>query len=268
MVNTWAAPFPDAGPAGKWTAETITAIRHWSPTLLSFRVTRSPAFRFKPGHYARLALPDEQGQPVWRPYSLVSASHDDHLEFLVIRIPGGAFSNALARLQVGSTLLVEKNTFGFLTLEQLAPGKVLWLLASGTGLGPMMSILQEPATWRDFERIIVAHSVRHAVELAYREEIVALADNALLAEGGASLCYVPIVTRDTSHAGLRQRIPALLTSGQLEDAAQCTLDVAGSRLMVCGNPEMTAELRSWLAGRGFATTRRGIRGQMAFEQYW
>lgn len=259
---------PGTNDSGKWTVETVSALHHWSSTMLSFRSSRSAAFRFKPGHYARLGLPDMQGQLVWRPYSLVSASHDDYLEFLAIRIPGGAFSNALAHLLPGSPLWVEKNAFGFLTLEQLAAGKELWLLASGTGLGPMLSILKEPAVWRDFERIFVVHSVRHSVELAYRAEIMALPACKILAEGGASLCYMPIVTRESAYAGLQQRIPVLLANGLLEEEAQCKMDVATSRVLVCGNPDMTAELRSMLVARGFVTTRRGVHGQMAFEQYW
>lgn len=252
----------------KWSDETVTAIRHWSPTMLSFRTTRYRGFRFTPGHYARLALPDADGTLVWRPFSVVSATYDEYLEFLAILVPGGAFSASLARLQVGDTIQIEKNSYGFLTVNQLAPGKDLWLLASGTGLGPMISILRDPAVWQNFERLIVVHSVRHGDELAYREEIAAFSADEFLAEGGAKLCYLPIVTRDSGTTALSQRIPALLADGQLEKAAKCEITVAHSRLMICGNPEMAAELRQALGKLGFATNRRGNRGQMAFEKYW
>ncbi|WP_028454658.1 ferredoxin--NADP reductase [Chitinilyticum litopenaei] len=252
----------------KWTLETVSMLRHWSPTMLSFRTSRSPGFRFKPGHYARLALPGPDGELIWRPYSLVSASHDDYLEFLAIQVPGGAFSAALALLQPGDVLRVDKSSFGFLTVDQLAPGKDLWLLASGTGLGPMLSILREPAVWQDFKRLVVVHSVRHVNELAYRNDIASLQDDPVLAEGGAQLRYLPIVTREPGATALAQRIPLLLQDGRLECAAGCALTVQDSRLMICGNPDMTAELRQLLAGLGFSTTRCGVRGQMAFEKYW
>ncbi len=248
----------------KWTAETVTEIRHWSSTMLSFRTTSYRGFRFTPGHYARLALPDAEGALVWRPYSVVSAAYDEYLEFLAILVPGGAFSAALAHLQVGDTILVDKASFGFLTVDQLAPGKDLWLLASGTGLGPMISILRDPAVWANFEKLIVVHSVRHADELAYRDEIAALQEEEFLAEGGASLVYLPIVTRHPGVTALSQRIPALLADGQLEKAAKNEIGVEHSRLMICGNPEMAAELRQAIGKLGFATNRRGIRGQMAF----
>ncbi len=260
--------FRDTGSEDKWTAETVTAIRHWSPTMLSFRTTRYRGFRFTPGHYARLALPDAEGASVWRPYSVVSAAYDEYLEFLAILVPEGAFSAALGRLQVGDTIQVDKNSYGFLTVDQLAPGNDLWLLASGTGLGPMISILRDPAVWANFNKLIVVHSVRHADELAYRDEIAALPEVDFLAEGGASLGYLPIVTRDPGAAALNQRIPVLLADGQLEKAAKSEIGVDHSRLMICGNPAMATELRQLLGKLGFATNRRGILGQMAFEKYW
>ena len=275
------AILPAAAPAANWTEERVLAIRHWTPTLLSFRTTRYRAFRFTPGHYARLGLGGEAaGQPpasaadgseiaagdgvVWRPYSMVSAATDEHLEFISVLVPGGAFSQRLAALRVGDPIRVDKAAFGFLTVDQLAPGRDLWMLASGTGLGPFVSILRDPAVWGRFERLILAHGVRRAGELAYRDEIEALAANA----GGARLVYLPIVTREAGATPLAGRIPQLLAAGALEAAAGAALGVEHSRLMVCGNPEMARELRQQLGALGFATTRRGVPGQMAFEKYW
>ncbi len=248
------------------TEERILAIRHWSPTVLSFRTTRYAGFRFSAGHYARLGLAG-QGATVWRPYSLVSPAWADYLEFVAVLIPGGAFSERLAQLRVGDTLLVEKPAYGFMTVDRLAPGRDLWLIASGTGIGPFVSILHEPEVWRRFERLIVVHSVRHATELAYRAELLALPQQPWLADVPARLQYLPIVTREPGVTELAQRIPQLLADGRLEQAA-VPLDVTHSRLMVCGNPELAAELRQMLRQRGFATNRRGVPGQMAFEQYW
>jgi ferredoxin--NADP+ reductase len=255
------------GHSEKWTTERILAIRHWTPTLLSFRTTRYRSFRFTPGHYTRLGLgPDDN--IVWRPYSLASANYDDHLEFIAIQVPGGAFSAPLTQLRVGDAIRVDKLSYGFLTVDQLAPGRDLWMLASGTGLGPFMSILRDPAVWQNFRRLMVVHSVRHSSELAWRDEIANIPHGELFAEASASLCYLPIVTREPGATALAERISALLADGRLEQAADSLLDVATSRVLVCGNPEMSRELRQLLSARGFATNRRGVLGQMAFEKYW
>jgi len=259
---------PASGPGGeRWSRERVLAVRRWTPTLLSFRTTRSPAFRFTPGHYTRLGIgPDEA--VVWRPYSLASAAYDDFLEFIAVLVPGGAFSAALQTLRVGDELRVDKASYGFLTVGQLAPGDDLWLLASGTGLGPFVSILRDPAVWRDWRRLILVHSVRHSAELAWREEIPTIPRHELFAEAGASLHYLPVATREPGATALSARIPQLLADGRLQQAAGVSLDARSSRVMVCGNPELARELRQWLGARGFATNRRGVPGQMAFEKYW
>jgi len=249
----------------KWTQETVLSVHQWTPTLLSFRCTRPAGFRFTPGHYTRLGLgPDEA--PVWRPYSMAATPTDDFLEFIAVLVPGGAFSEHLRQVRVGDSLRVDKACYGFLTVDQLAPGKDLWLLASGTGLGPFVAILRDAAVWKDFERLILVHSVRHAAELAWRDEIAALPG--VLEQTRAKLTYIPIVTREPGATAYAERIPLLLADGRLEAAAQTALAVADSRLMVCGNPEMASELRKFFSARGYATNRRGVRGQMAFEKYW
>ena len=252
----------------KWTAERVLSIHYWTPTLLSFRTTRYHGFRFTPGHYARIGLAAADGCVIWRPYSIASAAYDDTLEFTAVLIPGGAFSARLEKLRVGDALMIAKASYGFLTVDQLAPGMDLWLLASGTGLGPFLSILRDPAVWQAFERLIVVHSVRHLSELAYRDEIAAIPGEGLFADARAQLRYLPVVTRDPGATELSDRIPMLLADGRLEQAAGMPIDVASSRLMICGNPEMARDLRRLLGTRGFATSRRGVPGQMAFENYW
>ncbi len=271
MAKPGASPGLNAAAGGqdssaeKWTGERVLSIRHWTPTLLSFRCTRAAGFRFTPGHYTRLGLgPDAAA--VWRPYSMASAADEDFLEFIAVLVPGGEFSEQLRQLRVGDTLRVDKACYGFLTVDQLAPGKDLWLLASGTGLGPFVAILRDAAVWHDFERLILVHSVRHAAELAWRDEIAALP--ALFEQTNATLRYIPVVTREPGATDLAERIPLLLADGRLEAAAETSLSLADSRVMVCGNPEMALELRQFLSARGYATNRRGVRGQMAFEKYW
>lgn len=260
---------PQNTPSANYTEERILAIKYWSPKVLSFRTTRYAAFRFTAGHYARLGLPvaAEQGAWVTRPYSIVSPTWADYLEFLSVLIPGGSFSQQLANAQTGDTIRIEKPAYGFLTNDRLAPGPDLWLIASGTGIGPFLSILQEPSIWQQYQRLMLVHSVRQKDELAYRDEILALPQQPNLRDGGAKLHYLPIVTREPGATTFANRIPELMADGRLEQAL-APIDVTHSRLMICGNPEMAAEMRCQLQIRGFATSRRGVAGQMAFEQYW
>jgi ferredoxin--NADP+ reductase len=254
--------------APKWREERVTLRWHWTPQLLSFRTSRDPAFHFVPGRYARLGLPEPGGETVWRPFSMVSAASDLFLEFLVVLIEGGEFSRRVAALKVGDPVLMEKPSFGFLTLNELAPGETLWMFASGSGLGPFMSILRDQAPWHSYKHLVLVHSVRHAEDLVYRDDIEAIRD-AHGANGiGADLRYFPVVTRGQLPGVMSARIPQLLDEGVLEAAAGIPLESANSRAMVCGNPDLALEMRRLLKARGFATSRRGVPGQMAFEKYW
>lgn len=252
----------------KATREILRWSRWWTPTLVSLRVTRDARFRFTPGHYARVGIADGTDSRVFRPLSIASAPGDSNLEFFCTLVPGGEFSARLATLRSGDSLEVEKASFGFLTIDALSPGTDLWLLASGTGLAPYLSMLRDPGVWNAFEQIVLVHSVRHAAELAYAAELRRLAHESPDAGRRASLRYLPVVTRDPGASTLSQRIPALLGDGRLSRAAGVTLDPGHSRIMVCGNPAMTRDLRGLLGSRGFRTTRRGAPGQMAFEKYW
>ncbi len=271
-----AAPQRTGGPAAARAApdevstatrQTVTALRFWTPALVSIRVTRDDAFAFTPGHYARLGLADASGQLVFRPLSIASAPADRELEFVCTLIPGGEFSTLLAALRAGDPVEVDGRSYGFLTVDSLAPGADLWLLASGTGLAPFLSMLRDHAVWRAFDRLVVVHSVRLAAELACADELRQLAQ-AAAPPLRALLRYVPVVTREPGATALADRIPALIADGRLAAAAGATLDPARSRVMVCGNPAMTRELRALLGDRGFRTSRRAAPGQAAFEKYW
>lgn len=254
--------------APKWRTERVLRSWHWTPRLLSFRISRDPDYRFVPGRYARLGLPAADGETVWRPFSMVSAGHDDFLEFLVVLVDGGEFSARLATMAVGDPVLVEKADFGFLTLDQLAPGETLWMFASGTGLGPFLSILRDQRPWNTFRHLVLVHSVRNAEDLAYRQDILAMRDAHAVTGVGADLRYFPVVTREIMRGALAARIPTLIEDGRLESAAGLDLTVENSRVMVCGNPDLARDMRQLLTGRGFATSRRGVPGQMTFEKYW
>jgi ferredoxin--NADP+ reductase len=254
----------------KSTVETITAIHHWTPALYSFKTTRPRDYRFTPGQYARLGLGDAQGNLIWRAYSIVSAINDDHLEFYLVDVPGGAFTSILKQLAPGDSILLDKQSFGFMTAERFSDGEELWMLATGTGLGPFVSILREPGVWQKFRHLVLVHSVRHANELAYQEELRALQQQ--FSHLPATLHTVHTITRDDALAGspisLRGRITTLLQNGELERHVGLPLKIETSRVMLCGNPQMIEETRRLLHERGMRPCRRALPGQFVTENYW
>lgn len=252
----------------KYTTETITGIRTWTPHLFSFKTTRFKGFRFIPGQFARLGLPGEGGKIVWRAYSIVSASYDEHLEFYSIVVPGGEFTSRLSTLKVGDPIFVEKMNYGFLTTARFEQGRDLWMLSTGTGLAPFISILMELDTWENYDKLILVHSVRETRELAYADTIEALRAHEIFGEYADKLIYVPIVTREPVEGWLKERIPSLLSSGELETRVGVKLDNERSRIMICGNPEMVDDTRHWFIDRGYALSRRGAPGHLAVENLW
>ena len=248
-------------------ALTIRSVHWWSPTLFSLVLDRPESFRFISGQFARLGLPVE-GEWVWRAYSICSSVFDEHLEFLSIVVPNGPFTQALKHVQAGDTLYVDKRNFGTLTTDRFRGQKDLWMLATGTGIAPFLSILRDPGVWRAFERIVVVHSVRTAAELAPAGELAGFARDPSSAPGPATLRYLPVVTREPGATALASRIPDLLDDGRLEAAAGATIDVAHARVMTCGNPALAQAMRQRLTARGFRPTRRHAPGQMSFENYW
>lgn len=255
-------------PTDKATQEQVLSIRPWCDKLLSFRTTRSRSFRFQPGQFVRLGLGSAAGDVVWRPYSMVSANYDEYLEFFSILVPDGAFSKRLARLGVNDPIYVEKAPYGYLTTSRFVGGRDLWLLASGTGLAPFLSILRDPEVWAQYENLVLAYSVRQARELAYQGEIAALVSDALFADEKARLHYVPIVTREAVPGCLGQRLTTLLGDGSLEGRVGLSLDRERSRLLVCGNPQMLDDVRGILQTRGLRPDRSREPGNFASENYW
>jgi ferredoxin/flavodoxin---NADP+ reductase len=230
-----------------------------------FETTRPPQFRFTPGHYARLGLGADEAV-VWRPYSIASPAGAEGLAFHFTRVPGGAFNALFEGLAPGDPIRIDRRSFGFLTLAQVASGGVLWLVATGTGVAPFISMLADGATWARHDEVVVVHSVRHAAELATAEIEAAIASRGAEAQGRVHI--VPVVTRERVNGALGARIGELLRAGTLESAAGRALDGARSRLMVCGNPGMVADVRSLARERGFEPGRRGLPGGIATEGYW
>ncbi|MGA2549875.1 MAG: ferredoxin--NADP reductase [Burkholderiaceae bacterium] len=260
----------------KYSRETVVFLHAWTPTLVSLRITRPEGYRFTAGQFARLGLAKNDPQSptgtgermVWRAYSIASATDEDELEFCSVLLPEGEFTSELARLKVGDSVYVERNSYGFLTTAGFAPGKDLWMIATGTGLAPFISMLLEARNWNDYENLVVAHSVREAGELAYRGLLEELPERPCFGASKARLHYIPIVTRESVPGALGERLPRLLESGQLEAAAQLPLDLERSRILLCGNPAMVTEMRALLSPRGYATSRRLKPGTLAVENYW
>ena len=253
----------------KYTTETITQVRPWTGSLFSFRTTRDRGYRFVPGQFARLGVKNAQtGDIVWRAYSIASAAHDEHLEFFSVVVPNGAFTSRLAQLKEGDPLFVERKSYGFLTTDRFEAGSDLWMLATGTGLAPFLSILHDFETWEKYDNLILVQSVRTQAELAYEELIQGFDQSEYYAEFAHKLRYARIVTREPVPGTLRERVTRLLGNGVLEENIGIKLDHDRSRIMLCGNPEMVEDSRRILIDRGFRLSRRGEPGHLAVENYW
>jgi ferredoxin--NADP+ reductase len=265
----------DAQTQQKYQRQRVIAIKPWEAQgLISVSVTRAPNFHFIPGQFVRIGLPSDTGvgEPdVWRAYSMVSHPDDDYLEFLSVTVPDGQFSPRLAALSEGSDLWVETNPLGFLTLERFLPARALWLVATGTGLSAYLPMLRDSDTWKNFAKVILVHGVRHAKDLAYRQDLQTLATQ------NAQFIYLPVTSREPwpgdrqGMAGQDQppcRITQAYRDGLLASITGEPLDPEHARIMLCGNPEMVTEMRGLLQEQGFAASRRGNPGTLAVENYW
>ena len=228
-------------------------------------MTRPAHFKFTAGQFARIGL-KVGDELVVRAYSVVSSPFDETLEFFSIVVPDGAFTSNLQHLQVGDELYLEKIPYGFLTLAryQLPLPKDLWLLGTGTGLAPFLSMLQDFETWSKYEKINLVYSVRTASELAYVERIQEISET--FGEGHTGFKFIPIVTRDPN-APLHDRLPVLIENGELEQAAGLAFNVDTTHVMLCGNPQMVDDTKAALKARGLTMNRRG-EGNIAVENYW
>ncbi|MFP5066869.1 ferredoxin--NADP reductase [Acinetobacter pittii] len=249
----------------KFSVEKVLSVHRWTPTLFSFTMTRPAHFKFTAGQFARIGLKVEE-ELVVRAYSVVSSPFDETLEFFSIVVPDGAFTSNLQYLKVGDELYLEKTPYGYLTLaryQQPLPHD-LWLLATGTGLAPFLSMLQDFDTWSKYQKINLVYSVRTAAELAYVDRIQEIAET--FGEGHNGFKFIPIITRDPS-APLHDRLPILIENSELEKSAGIELNPSTSHVMLCGNPQMVDDTKEALKRRGLTMNRRG-EGNIAVENYW
>jgi len=247
-------------------SETVTGVRHWTPTLFSFTTTRDPAFRFLSGQFTMIGL-EVDGKPLLRAYSMASAHYDEQLEFFSIKVPSGPLTSRLQHMKVGDPLLVGRKAVGTLVQDSLVPGRTLYLLGTGTGLAPFASIVKDPDVYDRFERIVLVHGCREIAELAYGEELVTrLPQDELLGELVApKLLYYPTVTREAfRNTG---RITTLLQSGKLQaDLGLDPMNPARDRMMLCGSPSFLADMVALLDGAGFREGSNARPGEYVIEK--
>ena len=246
--------------------ERVVSVHHWNDSLFSFKTPRSPALRFRNGHFVMIGL-EVEGRPLLRAFSFASANYDEHLEFYSIKVPDGPLTSRLRHIQPGDPILVGRKATGTLLLDHLLPGKRLYLLASGTGLAPFMSLIRDPETYERYENVIVTHTVRRTIDLAYRHFLEhGLPQDADLGELVApKLIYYPSVTRDPfKHQG---RITDLITSGQLfDDIGLPAFDKDRDRVMLCGGPSVLADLKQLLLDRGYEEGSIATPGDFVLER--
>jgi ferredoxin--NADP+ reductase len=248
-----------------WVEGRVVDVRRWTDNLLSLRV-HAPEVTFTAGQFAKLALPAPPGakEPMLgRPYSFVNPPGAPAHEFYFVVVPEGPLSPRLAALVPGDRLWLLARANGFFTIDEVPPAPSLWCLATGTGLGPFLSILRTPAPWQKFPRVVLVHAVRYARELVYTEEIAGI--------GRAHpdvFRFVPVVSREAHHGALRGRIPALVADGQIEARAGLALGPDTAHAMLCGNPQMVDDMQALLGDRGMRRHRRREPGHITVETYW
>ena len=239
----------------KWLTGTVIENRPWTETLFSLRVEGAP-LKYQAGQFVRIAL-DINGERVARAFSFVNPPQDPVLEFYGVIVPEGPLSPRLAKLKSGDALHVAGNPAGFLVLSEVPDAETLWLISTGTGLAPFLSILRTETPWRRFRNVVLVHAVRHARELTYQDLI-----------RSTRARYVTFVSREQAAGSLAGRIPAAIADGRLETAAGVRLAPESSQVMLCGNPQMLKDAAAALVARGLRKHRRRAPGHITVESFW
>jgi ferredoxin/flavodoxin---NADP+ reductase len=243
-----------------WLQGRVIENRAWTDALFSLRV-EAPRLRFEAGQFVRIAL-DIGGERIARPFSFVNAPEDPLMEFYGVVVPDGPLSPHLARLKAGDALHIADNPAGWLILSEVPAAEELWLVATGTGIAPFLSMLRTEAPWQRFQRVILVHGTRNANELVY----AGLIHQLMLARPG-KLSYVRFTSREQVPGVLAGRIPAAVADGRLE-AAAVAISPERSQFMLCGNPQMLKDMAAALAAHGLKKHRRRSPGQITVESFW
>ena len=246
--------------------ERVLSVHHWTDKQFSFTTTRDPSLRFSNGHFTMIGL-RVNGKPLLRAYSIVSANYEEHLEFLSIKVPDGPLTSKLQHIQVGDTVVVGRKPTGTLLIDYLLPGKRLYMMSTGTGLAPFMSVVRDPETYEKFEQVILVHGVREVKELAYHDYLLnELPKHEFLGEMVAKqMLYYPTVTREPFDK--QGRITDLIDNGKLAaDLGVPALNPAEDRVMICGSPGLLKDLKRMLDERGFNEGNTTTPGDYVIER--
>ncbi len=247
--------------------ERVLWVKHWTDKLFSFAVTRPASFRFRSGEFVMIGLPVD-GKPLLRAYSIASPHYDEELEFLSIKVPDGPLTSRLQHIQPGDKVLLGKKPTGTLVMDALKPGKRLFLISTGTGLAPFLSIARDPDAYV-YDRIVVTHTVREVAELAHRQLYSQDIFEHLLVGDDAreKLHYYPTVTREPFER--QGRITERIASGELfRDLGLPgeTFDPEHDRIMLCGAMEMIKELAAILQSHGLKEGSNAHPGDYVLER--
>ena len=246
--------------------ERVLKVRHWTDTLFSFVTTRDPGFRFQNGQFTMIGL-ELNGRPLLRAYSMASANYEETLEFFSIKVANGPLTSRLQHLAEGDSVLVGRKPTGTLILDNLLPGKHLYLLGTGTGLAPFLSLIKDPEVYERFDRVVLVHGCRKVAELAYMDTICDDLPNDphIGAEVAAKLTYYPTVTREPFEN--RGRITDLIEGGKLfADTGLPPLNPETDRVMLCGSPHMLSDLQALLLSRKFSEGNHSTPGHFVVEK--
>ncbi|RFB80729.1 ferredoxin--NADP reductase [Methylovirgula sp. 4M-Z18] len=246
--------------------ETVLGVHHWTDTLFSFKTTRNPTFRFRNGEFTMIGLKAGE-RPLLRAYSVASANYEEELEFFSIKVQDGPLTSRLQHLKKGDSIIVSRKATGTLVIDNLLGGRNLYLVGTGTGLAPFLSVIKDPETYERFEKVVLVHGCRHVTELAYGEMITKhLPNDELLGEMVRSqLIYYPTVTRDPFRN--RGRITELMKSGRLfTDIGLPQLEAEKDRVMICGSPGLLVDTKELLLNRDFVEGNHGTPGHFVIEK--
>ena len=244
-----------------WVEGRVIERIEWTPTLFSLRV-EAELVPYKAGQFTKLALAQGERR-IQRAYSFVNPPSTPYHEFYFVEIPGGELTPSLGSLQTGDTLLVQSQATGFLTLDELPPGRDLWLLSTGTAIGPFLSMLADGEAFERFENLVLVHGVRKGEELSYRALIDGFSER-----HGERFRYVPFVSREAWPDAMEGRIPAVIANGQLQERVGLGLSAESSQVLICGNPAMVKETQQTLLALGLAKNLRRAPGNISAENYW
>lgn len=256
-------------PTASLSVEKVLSVQHWNEHLFSFRVTRPASFRFRSGEFVMIGLMGDNGKPLLRAYSVASPAWDEELEFLSIKVEDGPLTSKLQQIKVGDDIFLGRKPTGTLVADALLPGRRLFLIGTGTGLAPWMSLIRDPDIYDRFEEVVVVHSVRRVSDLAYREMLESsLAGDPLVDEAAAKqLTYVPTVTREPFHT--TARVGVLIENGKLFEGGSATpphFDPDHDRIMLCGSMAMIKEMAETLDGLGFTEGSNAKPGEYVIER--